>query len=101
MVPRQAAKYVVAEITAQKDRREYSQITAGCIYTGADKSLARPGRNQANVSVRVACISFGALFCREKNLMTARVSMLLKARASLICFRACFLPGRAKDYVTL
>ena len=29
--------------------------------------------------------------------MTAHVSMLLKSRASLICFRACFLPGRAKD----
>jgi len=33
----------------------------------------------------------------KKNFMTARVSMLLKSRASLICFRACFLPGRAKD----
>jgi len=38
--------------------------------------------------------------------MTDRVSMLLKSRASLTCFRACFLPGRAKDlstprYVTL
>ena len=32
-----------------------------------------------------------------KNLMKARVSMLLKSRASQICFRACFLPGRAKD----
>ena len=29
--------------------------------------------------------------------MTARVSMLLKSRASLTCFRACFIPGRAKD----
>jgi hypothetical protein len=29
--------------------------------------------------------------------MTARVLMLLKSRASLTCFRACFLPGRAKD----
>ena len=29
--------------------------------------------------------------------MTARVSMLLKSRASLTCFRACFLPGRTKD----
>jgi len=29
--------------------------------------------------------------------MTTRVSMLLKWRASLTCFRACFLPGRAKD----
>ena len=33
----------------------------------------------------------------KKNLMTARVSMLLKSRASLTCFRVCFLPGRAKD----
>jgi len=29
--------------------------------------------------------------------MTARVSMLLKTRASLTGFRACFLLGRAKD----
>ena len=33
----------------------------------------------------------------KKNLMTALVSMLLKSRASLTCFRACFLPGPAKD----
>jgi len=32
-----------------------------------------------------------------RNLMTVRVSILLKSRASLTCFRACFLPGRAKD----
>jgi len=31
------------------------------------------------------------------NLMTVCVSMLLKSRASLICFRVCFLPGRAKN----
>ena len=35
---------------------------------------------------------------KRKNLMTARVLMLLKSRASLTCFRACFLPGRAKTY---
>jgi len=29
----------------------------------------------------------------KKNLMTARVSMLLKSRESLTCFRACFLPS--------
>jgi len=33
----------------------------------------------------------------KRNSMTARVSMLLKFRASLTCFRACFLRGRAKD----
>jgi hypothetical protein len=32
----------------------------------------------------------------KKNLMTARVSMLLKSRASLTCLRDCFLPLRAK-----
>jgi len=31
----------------------------------------------------------------EKNLMTARVSMLLKSCASLTCYRDCFLPGWA------
>ena len=34
---------------------------------------------------------------KKKTFMTARASMLLKSRASLTCFRACFLPGRAKD----
>ena len=67
------------------------------LYRVADKSLARPGRKQDNVSVRMAWISFGALPCRKKNLMTARVSMFLKSRASLTCFRACYVPGRAKD----
>ena len=33
----------------------------------------------------------------KKILMTAHVSMLLKSRASLTCFQACFHPGRAKD----
>ena len=38
---------------------------------------------------------------RKKYLKTARVFMLLKSRASLTCFRACFLPGRGKDLSTL
>jgi len=37
----------------------------------------------------------------EKNLMTARVSVLLKSRASLTRIRACFLPGWAKDLSAL
>ena len=32
-----------------------------------DKSLARPGRKQANVSVRIAWISFCALPCKKKK----------------------------------
>ena len=55
------------------------------IHRGAEKSLARPGKKQANVSIRMAWISFGALPCRNRNLMTARVSILLKSRASLTC----------------
>jgi len=39
----------------------------------------------------VPCLAGG------KNLMTAHVSMLLKSRASLTCFRTCFLSGRDKD----
>jgi len=55
-------------------------------YRGADKSLAQPRRKKENVSVRMAWISSDALRCRgKKNLMTARVSMLLKSRASLTC----------------
>ena len=65
-------------------------------YRSANKSLARPGRKQANDSVRMARISFSAFPCGKNNLMTACVSMLLKSRASLTCFQACFLPGRAK-----
>ena len=36
-------------------------------YRGADKSLARPGTKKANVSIRMAWISFGALPCRKKK----------------------------------
>ena len=43
--------------------------------------VAYDGACSPNVSVRMALISFGALPCRKKNLMIARVSMLLKSRA--------------------
>jgi len=38
------------------------------MYRGDDKSLARPVRIKANVSVRIERISFGALPCRKKKL---------------------------------
>ena len=71
----------------------------GCntMYPGCCKDLARPGRKQANVSVRMACIFFSALPCGKKDVMTVCFSMLLKSRVSVACFRASFLPGRAKD----
>jgi len=80
----------VPNVSAAHDKCRWTSMNQ---YTGADKSLSRPGRKQANVFVRVAWISFGALPCRKINVMTARVSMLLKSRASLTCFRACFLVG--------
>jgi len=43
------------------------RIAVGSRYKDADKSLARPGRKQANVSVRIAWISFGVLPCRKKT----------------------------------
>jgi len=61
-------------------------------YRGADKSLARPEKRHAN---DVNYLRHLAL--QRKKMMTARVSMLLKSRASLTRFRACFLRGRAKD----
>ena len=33
----------------------------------------------------------------KENLITTRVWMLLESRASLTCFRTCFIRGRAKD----
>jgi len=41
-------------------------VWRGTKYRGADKSLARPGRKQANISVRKAWISFRALPCKKK-----------------------------------
>ena len=74
------------------------QMCSTTLFYRGDKSLFRPGRKQPNVSARMAWISFGALPCKGGgDFMTARVSMLLKSRASLTCFRACFLPGQAKD----
>ena len=42
-------------------------VTKSQLYRSADKSLARPGRKQANVSVRMALISFGVLPCKKKK----------------------------------
>jgi len=50
------------------------------MYRGADKSLARLGRKQANVSVRMAWISFGALPCREKTWRKFRLDFVEIAR---------------------
>ena len=42
------------------------KVTGFGLYRGANKFLARPGRKQANISVRMMRISFGALPCGKK-----------------------------------
>jgi len=60
-------------------------------------TVAYDGACSPNVSVRMAWISSGALPCRKKNLITARVSMLLKSRASpdMLPFSLCNKKGLA------
>ena len=53
--------------TRQLKSTLYNECNFRISLQGADKSLARPGRKQANVSVRMVWISFGALPCRGKN----------------------------------
>ena len=46
---------------------EWPEFPSKQTYTGCDKSLARPGRKRANVSVRMARISLGASPYRGKK----------------------------------
>jgi len=46
---------------------EFPRLLYKNMYRGADKSLARQRRKQANISVRMAWVSFGALPCRGKK----------------------------------
>jgi hypothetical protein len=66
-------------------------------YRGADKSLAPPGRKQAKIFLPEWREFPSASLLLGKKMITARVSILLKSRASLTCFQARFLTGRAKD----
>jgi hypothetical protein len=47
--------------------KRYTSVKPTVTYKGADMFLAWPGRKQANVSVRMEWISFGALPCRKKT----------------------------------
>ena len=78
---------------------QYQKTISFDIYMGADKSLARPGRKQANVSVRMAWISFDALPCRgggEKLDDSSRLDVVEIARVPDM-LPSLFLLGRAKD----
>ena len=63
--------------------REFPSAPCMCsvYYRGADKSLPRLGRKQANVPVRMAWISFGALPCRKKEIWWQLVSRCCWNRA--------------------
>jgi len=47
-------------------------VDSPSLYMGAGKSLARTGSKQANVSVIIACNSFGALSCRKNKKLVDR-----------------------------
>ena len=63
-------------------------------YKGADKSLARPGGNK-----RMFLSEFPSAPCLagKETWWQLASPCCLKSRASLTCFRDCFLPGRVKD----
>ena len=94
------------------------------IISGVVTVLGRPGRGETQVeksprlnwatpfltvvydgeffpndSFRMAWISFGALPCRKKNIMTARVS-LLKWCSSLTCFLSAFVKRKDLKFGT-
>ena len=77
------------------------QSNATLMYRGADKSLARPGRKQANVTARIAGISFGTLPCRGGTWWQP-MSRCWNRAPPWHAFWACFPPpGRAKDLSAL
>ena len=73
--------------------RDASQVERSLCLKWATQLLpvTYDGACSPNVSVRMASISFGALSCRKKNLMTARISILLKSRAlpDMLPFNLC------------
>ena len=61
-------------------RKERLSRVSRSTYMSADKSLVRPGRKQANVSVIMALISFGALPCKKKVDDSSRLRVVEIAR---------------------
>jgi len=88
---------VISYILLNKIGSYFNSLSILFHYPGADKSLARAGRNQARKHVRDA---------RDFNNMETRTVIIFfylqgKARKEiytiLVETLACFLPGRAKD----
>ena len=100
-------KTLLAIITCQRHKPTFTCASSTESYLqchnfygrtwGADMSLARPGRKKLMFLSEWREFPSAPYLAGKQILMTALVSMLLKSCASLICFRACFLPGRDKD----
>ena len=77
--------------------KQSGRCLTNCMYRGADKSLARPGRKQARKHVRDAR-DFNNI---EKRAVIKDFSLQGKTsreiHAILTETLACFLPGRAKN----
>jgi len=65
-------------------------------YRGADKSLARPGRKQAQKHVRDAC-DFNNIATRTVMFLVLQGKVPKEIHAILTETLACFLPGQAKE----
>ena len=93
--PRLVYSYKTKDIYIPYSPYGISSYMEDILHRATDKSLARPWRKQANVSVRMAWISFGALTCRKK-----KTWWQLASRCCWNCARLWHdsdLPGRAKD----
>ena len=66
-------------------------------YRGADKSLTQPGRKHANISVRMAWISFGALPCKKKKELDDSSRLHVVEIARVPDMLPSLFPDRAKD----
>jgi len=77
---------------------QYQKTIYFDIFRGGGKSLALQRRKQANASVRMAWISFGALPCKKKKNLddSSRLDVVDMVRVPDM-LPSLLLPGRAKD----
>ena len=66
-------------------------------YSGADKSLARPGRKQATFPAFYGTWRLITTFTRVHHLSLPKPNQSIRLPITLLTDAACFFPGRAKD----
>jgi len=67
------------------------------VYTGADKSLARPGRKQATFPAFDGTCRFITTFTRVHHLSLPQPNQSISLPITLLTSTTCFVPHRAKD----